>query len=146
MYPFLAIALLLLGSELSCLSFTCVIGLMCDSIWCACRAPHERIGSICNRIANGSIRRCADSVFTTSTPDEWPQTQPTTASPSNAWSDSPARLGCCAGPHELGSQVVLTKIMTSKEKTNAFAVIQGILSESGPAGFYSGIQVRRSVY
>lgn len=38
--------------------------------------------------------------------------------------------------------MVLTKIMTSKEKTNAFAVIQGILSESGPAGFYSGIQVR----
>lgn len=42
----------------------------------------------------------------------------------------------------LARQVVLTKIMTSKEKTNAFAVIQGILSESGPAGFYSGIQVR----
>lgn len=38
--------------------------------------------------------------------------------------------------------MVLTKIMTSKEKTNAFAVIQGILSESGPAGFYTGIQVR----
>lgn len=40
------------------------------------------------------------------------------------------------------SQVVLTKIMTSPERTNAFAVIQGILSESGPAGFYTGIQVR----
>ena len=33
--------------------------------------------------------------------------------------------------------------MTSKEKTSAFAVIQGILSKNGPAGFYDGIQVRR---
>lgn len=39
-------------------------------------------------------------------------------------------------------QVVVTKMVTSKEKTNAFAVIQGILAESGPAGFYKGIQVR----
>lgn len=31
--------------------------------------------------------------------------------------------------------------MTSKDKTNAFAVIQGILAESGPAGFYKGVQV-----
>eukprot|EP00752_Nemacystus_decipiens_P016768 g15005.t1 len=43
-------------------------------------------------------------------------------------------------PFTIPIEVVLTKIMTSKEKTNAFAVIQGILSESGPAGFYSGIQ------
>eukprot|EP00904_Undaria_pinnatifida_P014005 jgi/Undpi1/9735/HiC_scaffold_27.g12191.m1 len=38
------------------------------------------------------------------------------------------------------AEVVLTKIMTSKEKTSAFAVIQGILSKNGPAGFYDGIQ------
>ncbi|CAM9527456.1 unnamed protein product [Ectocarpus sp. 6 AP-2014] len=43
-------------------------------------------------------------------------------------------------PFTIPIEVVLTKIMTSKEKTNAFAVIQGILSESGPAGFYTGIQ------
>ncbi|CAN0373815.1 unnamed protein product, partial [Hapterophycus canaliculatus] len=43
-------------------------------------------------------------------------------------------------PPLLKIKVVLTKIMTSKDKTNAFAVIQGILSESGPAGFYTGIQ------
>eukprot|EP00903_Cladosiphon_okamuranus_P010191 g9650.t1 len=43
-------------------------------------------------------------------------------------------------PFTIPIEVVLTKIMTAKERTNAFAVIQGILSESGPAGFYSGIQ------
>ncbi|CAN0013713.1 unnamed protein product [Laminaria digitata] len=43
-------------------------------------------------------------------------------------------------PFTIPIEVVLTKIMTSKEKTNAFAVIQGILAESGPAGFYTGVQ------
>ncbi|CAM9979849.1 unnamed protein product, partial [Discosporangium mesarthrocarpum] len=38
-------------------------------------------------------------------------------------------------------RVVLTKIMTSRDKTNAFAVVQTILKESGPGGFYKGIQV-----
>lgn len=43
-------------------------------------------------------------------------------------------------PFTIPIEVVLTKIMTSKDKTNSFAVIQGILAESGPAGFYKGIQ------
>lgn len=38
-------------------------------------------------------------------------------------------------------QVVLTKIVTAKENTNAFAVIQAILAEGGVGGFYKGIQV-----
>lgn len=32
--------------------------------------------------------------------------------------------------------------MTSKNKTSSFAVIQSILADSGPSGFYKGIQVR----
>ncbi|CAM9193200.1 unnamed protein product [Choristocarpus tenellus] len=43
-------------------------------------------------------------------------------------------------PFTIPIEVVLTKIMTSRESTNALAVIQGILAESGPGGFYKGIQ------
>lgn len=48
------------------------------------------------------------------------------------------------GPHrgDGSVQVVLTKIVTAKESTNAFSVIQAILAEGGVGGFYKGIQVR----
>lgn len=92
---------------------------------------------------NGSIRRSTSPRREYS--EEW--TQPNhqrqlLLSRTNRLVRRPDPVVVLAGRRTVGSQVVLTKIMTSKKKTNAFAVIQGILSESGPAGFYTGIQVR----